>query len=126
MKKFVIVIAGLFANLLYAAEELWVIYHAGCPRCDAFLTEVVATYPNHDFLDKSVFLPLKLLNTSIPLHQEQILKITPPVYSTPTFIRVEKSVDGEPRVIDRWAGYMDRGAFYKKLNEGSKKNEHVQ
>ena len=118
MRKVLLALLGLLASSLWASQELWVIYHTGCSRCDAFLNEVVTTYPDAALMGRPVFLPIKLLSASLPLHQELITKIDPPVYSTPTFLRVEKqSESAKIKVLDRWVGYKNKDLFYQKLNE---------
>lgn len=118
MWKFTVVMMSLLASVVVASQELWVVYHTGCARCDAFLNEVVASYPDASLMNDQAVLPIKLLNASIPLHQEVIVKIQPPVMSTPTFLIVEKSASSAaPQVLDRWVGYKTKLGFYQRLTD---------
>lgn len=116
MRKFSLIF-GLFVSMLSASQELWVVYHNGCSRCEAFLEEVVSSYPNRALVEHSAFLPIKLLDVSMPMHQQLIMKIKPMIYSTPTFLVVEKSSAPEIKVLGRWTGYQSMALFYKQLNE---------
>lgn len=116
MKRLFVFFTMFFMSLAVASQELWVIYHNGCPKCEAFLSEVLSDYPDKNMVSPSFYLPVKLLNTSLPVHQEQIARIKPAVFSTPTFLKVESS-NGVLTVLDRWVGYSNKKDFYKKLNE---------
>lgn len=100
---------------VYAASELWVVYHPGCARCDAFLNEVVPTYPNHHYAEKAVMPSLRLLNVSFPEHQKEIKRLNMLIFSTPYFLLVEQKAQ-DLKIWSHWKGFSNPSDFYHALN----------
>ena len=110
-----ITILVFWSAVILASNQLWVVYHPGCPSCDSFLAEIVPEYPKNIFTNYNKFIPLKLLNAELPIHQEIIAGIHPEIYSTPTFLYVQIK-NSDITVLSRWLGYKSTKDFYTQLD----------
>lgn len=112
------IISALMAMFLLAgqilpvqAAELVMFERAGCVWCLRWDREVAAIYPK---TPEGMKAPLRKISLDRPVPAD--LKLTPPVFYTPTFVLMD-----EGREIGRITGYLGDDAFWGLLTSMTSK-----